>query len=382
MAQFQFSDVHVPIIIQDIGGDLRVRGRAGSVLTVEGEGAHAELLGEGQPYVVRSDGEARITIPDDVAISVQTVGGAAKVTEIGGDVDIQTVGGDLVVRNTGSANIKTVGGDLRVKRIEGNVTIETVGADATVRDVSGSVWVATVGEDLYVRNIDGSCKIEQVGTELVVSIDFVAGQDYHFKAGTDVLCRIQPDTDARFIVPLDTEVSLDIAAELVEDDEQDRQIITIGEGSATVIIEEANELRLVGEDENYMLNFGVQIEEELEARLSSLEEKLSRQLEGLDERIQSKTAQFASQAERFAERAQRQAERAAERMRRSLERQGRKRKPGPRRVTMAIQHDDAPSKRKNDEPVSEQERLLILKMVQENKISIEEAERLLAALDS
>jgi hypothetical protein len=34
------------------------------------------------------------------------------------------------------------------------------------------------------------------------------------------------------------------------------------------------------------------------------------------------------------------------------------------------------------EPVTEQERLLILKMVQENKISIEEAERLLAALDS
>ena len=33
------------------------------------------------------------------------------------------------------------------------------------------------------------------------------------------------------------------------------------------------------------------------------------------------------------------------------------------------------------EPVSEEERLVILRMVQENKISIEEAERLLAALE-
>jgi hypothetical protein len=37
--------------------------------------------------------------------------------------------------------------------------------------------------------------------------------------------------------------------------------------------------------------------------------------------------------------------------------------------------------RKSD-PVSEQERLMILQMVRDNKISIEEAERLLSALDS
>jgi hypothetical protein len=34
------------------------------------------------------------------------------------------------------------------------------------------------------------------------------------------------------------------------------------------------------------------------------------------------------------------------------------------------------------EPVTEQERLMILKMVQDGKITIEEAERLLSALES
>ena len=42
--------------------------------------------------------------------------------------------------------------------------------------------------------------------------------------------------------------------------------------------------------------------------------------------------------------------------------------------------DSAPSRRAD--PVSEQERLMILQMVRDNKISIEEAERLLSALDS
>ncbi|MCD4687284.1 MAG: hypothetical protein K8S97_15255, partial [Anaerolineae bacterium] len=86
------------------------------------------------------------------------------------------------------------------------------------------------------------------------------------------------------------------------------------------------------------------------------------------------------QAEQIAERAQQQAERAAERVRRKMERSAkRKRDPGPRRIQFALGSDGTP-KRKKD-PVTEQERLLILQMVQENKITIEEAERLLAALD-
>jgi hypothetical protein len=42
--------------------------------------------------------------------------------------------------------------------------------------------------------------------------------------------------------------------------------------------------------------------------------------------------------------------------------------------------DRAPGRR--TDPVSEQERLMILQMVRDNKITIEEAERLLSALDS
>jgi len=58
----------------------------------------------------------------------------------------------------------------------------------------------------------------------------------------------------------------------------------------------------------------------------------------------------------------------------------RKREPGARRATFSA--DLAGTSRRHREPVTEQERLLILQMVQEKKISIEEAERLLSALDS
>ena len=377
MARYEFNDVRVPIIVQNISGDLRLFGREQHTLIVEGDDPQVEQLGEGQPYVVNCNGDCRITLPNDVDVSVQNVASDAKLTDLGGTVDVQSVGADLILRSVGTARVHSVGCDLRVKWASGDVTVESVGSDATIREVEGSVWVASVGSDLYIRNIGGVCKVDSVGSDLVLNIDFLPDGEYHLNAGSDILCRVQPDTSARFIVPADVELHIDVPAEVAEDGDQ--QIITMGEGAATVYAVAGDSLQLVSEDEDYMVNLGVQIEEELESRLSTLEERLSQQLEGLDERITSKAQQWASQAEQIAERAQRQAERQAERARRALERRGRRARtmsftiPGP---PHAPQRPARPV-----EPVSEQERLMILQMVQENKISIEEAERLLTALE-
>jgi hypothetical protein len=272
--------------------------------------------------------------------------------------------------------------------------------------VSGDVQVVAVGSDLYVRNVEGSCVVEQVGSDLVLNIDFRPGHDYRFNVGSDVLCRVEPDTNARFVLPLDLPVALGIDTAVEEAEDGDHHIITLGDGSATIHITAGGELRLVGEEEDYMVDLGFQIEEDLEARLSNLEEKLSQELEGLDERILRKTERLTSQAERFAERfaeqaqrqaerAQREAERAAERMRRSMERPKGKQKAkrgwgqGPHLEfrwgpppPFGSEPPPPPPPHRPVEPVTEQERLMILRMVQENKITVEEAERLLTALDN
>jgi hypothetical protein len=381
MARVEKSNVSTAVIVQNVGGDLRLKGRPGGWLVVDGEGAFAEQIGQGQPYVVRCTGDARITVPDDVTVSVQSVGGDAKLTDLGGAADVQSVGGDLTLRDVQEINITSVGGDLRIKRADGNVNVESVGSDATIREVEGSVHVRSIGSDLYVRNVTENCLVENVGSDLLVNIDFVAGREYRFSAHSDILCRVQPETQATIILPLETEVRIDVEAEVKQVEDGDQQVLTLGEGGAAVYIDKADTLRLVGDGEDYMANFGVQIEEEVEARLSTLEEKLNQQLEGLDERILAQTARLTSQAERIAERAQRQAERATERFRRNMDRQvKRKRDPGARRATFSAEM--AGTSRRSREPVTEQERLLILQMVQEKKISIEEAERLLSALDT
>ena len=379
MTRIERENVLVPVIIQAIGGDLRLKGRSGDLLVVDGENVSVEQLGEGQPYVVRAGGDARMIVPNTVAVSLQQVGGDAKLTDVDAALDIQRVGGDLTVRNVQDVHIKTVGGDLRVKRASGSVVIDTIGADATIRDVDGAAQVTRVGADLYLRNIGGHCIVETVGSDLVLNLEFMPDREYRFSAGSDILCRVRPDTNATFLLPADAALRLDVEADVDEDD-AGQQVVTLGEGGPVIVIGEAESLQLVGEEEDYMADFGAQIEEEVEARLSTLEEQLSRQLEGLDERILAKTQHIATKAEKLAAHAQRQAERAAERALRSVQRRsGRHREPiMSRRGGFGV---DAPS-RAPKEPITEQERLMILQMVQENKISIEEAERLLAALDS
>ncbi len=385
MTRHEYDGVTVPVIIQQVGGDLRLRGQEDDVLLVEGGLAAVEHLGAGQPYLVRAAGDARVVVPDMVPVSVQAVGGDASITGLVADCDVQSVGGDLTLRDVHTLHIGAVGGDARIKRGTGNVIVEAVGGDATIRDVEGGVKVSAVGADLYLRDVEGDCVVERAGADLVLSLDFTPGREYHFSAGGDILCRIHPDANVTFDLPADTALQLDVEVQVTErEDAPDRRTIILGDGSALVHIVAASRLRLVGEEEDYMVSFGVQLEDELEARLSHLEAKLDQQLEGLDERIQATTIRFASQAERVAERAQREALRAAERVRRTMEQWDAKPKRArkAKRVGFTLEGLDtraAPPPRRD--PVTEQERLMILKMVQEGKITIEEAERLLAALE-
>lgn len=386
MPRIERRNVTTTVIVQQVGGDLNVRGRGGNDLTVDGDGLTVEQMGEGQPYLVRCGGSCRMAVPHGVPLVVQQVGGDAKVTDLGGVLDLGSVGGDLVVRNVQSVQIGAVGGDLRLKWAAGDVTVKAAGADAAIREVSGAVQVAAVGSDLYLHNVDGSCRIDRVGSDLVLNTDFTPGNEYRFRAGGDILCRVRAEANARFVVPLDMAVELDVEADVSDSEDGEHQIVQVGDGRTEIVIEDGEELRLVGETEDYVVNLGIQIEEEIEARMSTLEEQLNCQLNGLDERIQAWAGQFAPQAEQYADRAQRQAERALDRFRRSMDRQKgkRKRASGTRHFEFSWGSPSGPAAppRPQAEPVTEEERLMILRMLQEGKVSLDEAERLLAALDT
>jgi hypothetical protein len=132
-----------------------------------------------------------------------------------------------------------------------------------------------------------------------------------------------------------------------------------------------------------MMAINFQLEGELAERLAGLEERLTEQLSGLDELILRKTEKVRERAEKQAERAMRQAERVARKADRG-KRKGFTFSFGSdpfetgfsRRPARAARPPEPPV-----EPVSDEERLMILRMVENRQISVDEAEKLLAALE-
>jgi hypothetical protein len=367
------------VTIENVGGDLRVRAWEREQVAVLDDEGQLEPADSG--VVLRSDGDLNLRVPTWAMLSVENVGGDAKLSELEGDLTLGHVGGDLTLRDVGMVGVEGVGGDLRVKRADGSVRVERVGGDATVREVEGEVLLEQIGGDLYVRDVASSCRAENVGADLVLSTDFAPGADYYFEVGGDIVCRVPVGASVRFQTAHSQELVVDAPGARQAEGEHGDEVI-FGDGEALVSLEAGGEIRLVAQDEDYMMAINFHLEEDLAERLSTIEEQLSEKLSGLDEVIARQSEKIRAKAERSAERAMRQAERAARKTgkRRSFrfsfggdpfEWSG-SRPHGPR----APRAPEPPP-----EPVSEEERMAILRRVENKQITVKEAEKLLAALE-
>lgn len=426
------------INVHGVHGDLQVRGWEAPAISAKGDAPQVEPLGE-DGVQITSQGDLSLRVPQDADLTVDNVSGSARVIGLYHKVTLGNISGDLELRKIGTGSVENISGDLRLKRVEDGITIGSISGDASIRDVDGDTALGRVSGDLYVRSINGGCTAPYVSGDLVLSTDFLPDAPYAFRVSGDIICRVPEGANVTFYVPAGSDLTVDAAsaevmpasippvppipeippeppvgipgfppedlpgyppgppfdgiefwgdAAITEEEaspeepmpeeeiaferkakpDGDWQAVIFGNGDAVVILEASGEIRLVGEDEDYMMAINFQIEGELAERLAGLEQRIASQLEGLDEVIAKKTEKMRARAEKEAERAARRAERVARKAQRKARR-------------VSVQFGGEPRPAKPVEPVSDEERLMILKMVEAQQISVEEAERLLAALE-
>ncbi len=404
----------VEIHIEGVGGDLVIEGRAETEIRVRGDDPDVKIEDGGKRATILCNGDCRLKVPQSANITVDGVSGDVKITDVLNEITMEGAGSDLVIRDAGTVTIKAVGADLELKRVHGGAEVEAIGSDASFREIMGGLRVGTVGADALLDNVQGSCEIESVGSDLVLDLRYESDHTYRFHTvGGDVLIRVQPDADVQFIVPHTAERTIELRGVSIESsDDEDK--ITLGSGAATVRIEAiGGELMLVSQGKEFA-SFGVHLEHlddvinaQIHEHLGNLDEIITsqindqladvrRQAEQAAERAREKAERIAEKARRNAERMQREAERNAERARRrhgwgfEFSWPGEKRKRGPIPPVPPVPPGPPWSeKAKRDagpsappvEPVSNEERLAILRMVENKQITVEEAERLLAALE-
>jgi SHOCT-like domain len=403
----------IKVQVNSVTGDLRVAGWDRAEIMAKTDGDRLDLTVEGGEAHVACDEDLILYLPRPVTLVIESVAGDAslqalhgplRLGPVAGDltmndvgpVDAETVAGDASLRNVGAMSAKSISGDFTLRVGNGPCAIETIGGDASIRDVNGELSLQNVGSDLYVRNVHGSVNVN-AGADIALYLEPLPGQLYNATAGDDILVRIPRDVNIELhLVGGDAEdVHVDVPGVELSGDSTAYDL-TIGppaENIAKMYLTAGDELLVTCRSDAWESaadfgkgmadgsNWGIPPIPPLPPDFS---ERINRRVQAAMERAQAHIEEASRRSEAAGRRAGIKVEAAVRR----AEAKARAAEVRARRgahFNMNVgrwEWDLTPTGPvETEQPVSDEERLAILRMLQEKKITLEDAEQLLAALE-
>jgi hypothetical protein len=397
--------------VHNVSGDLRVAGWDRNELMAKTDGDTLDVAIGSDPITISCFEDLILYLPRGANLQVEQVAGDASFQALHGPVTIgpvsgdlivndlgpvtmETIGGDASMRNVGAMTAGTIGGDLVLRGGHGVCLVDSVGGDASLRDVDGMATLQSVGSDLYLRNIHGAVNAN-AGADAALYIDPQPGSTYDVTAGSDLIARLPPESNIRLHLIGGSEESIQVDFPGVEIPHDTHEFdVVIGaelEGMPEMILTAGEDLLVTsqaGEWES-AADFGVGMGDGgFEWPLPpDFSDRINRRVQAAMERASAHMQEASRRAEAAGQRASIKVEaamRRAEAKARAAEVRAR-RGQAPMRANINIgrwKWDISPEGPESiNVPVTNEERLTILKLLEEKKITVEEAEQLLAALE-
>ncbi|MBI4732995.1 MAG: hypothetical protein HY781_12880 [Chloroflexi bacterium] len=402
----------VKVTVNPVPGDLRVAGWERAEIMVKTDGDELNLTSNNGEASVSCDEDLILYVPRQAVLEIQGISGDASFQALHGPLRIGPVAGDLTMHDVGPVNLDTVSGDaslrtvgaVTAKSISGDFTlrvgngpcaIETIGGDASIRDVNGEVAVQSVGSDLYLRNVRGSVNVN-AGADVALYVEPLPDHTYTATAGDDIIVRLPPKVNVELhLVSGDAEnIQVDIPGVEFPGDSATYDI-TVGEAAdniAKMYLTSGDDLLVTCQAGAWesAADFGVDMADSSSWAIPPIpplppdfSERINRRVQAAMERPQVHIEEAGRRAKAAGRRTGIKVEaavRRAEAKARAAE--VRARRSGIN-VTMDRWHWDLTPHGpvETGQAISDEERLTILRMLQEKKISMEDAEKLLAALE-
>jgi hypothetical protein len=347
------------IFIERVDGDLSLVGWESEEILIKADEEELRVSQNGDEVKISCGDDASIRVPKAASVFIQNIGGDAAIRGILGGIELREAGGDLSIRDVDNVAIDTIHADLSLRGAKGHLSVGHAHADVSIRDVDGNVSLESIADDLALRDVRGNVNAN-VGEDVVLYLNPQPGNAYSITAGEDILLVMPPKTNATLTLNAD---EIDIEwKDIANEEDATSRVVTLGNGAAMINLNAGGDIRVsnqsdAGESAEDFGNFaGIGVD------WSGFGERISRQVEQATRRASQKAEDAVKRAERSVERA---------------ERRGAFLKVGRWNWDVTPRGVPTPPK----PPVSEEERLEILKMLQEKKITAEEADKLLSALE-
>ena len=355
------------IMVEFIGGDLSLVGWEGEDILLKGDDDEMKFNQDGETVTVSCEDDLSLRVPKAASIFAKKIAGDASIRGVMGGIEVQEIEGDLSIRDMDSAALGTLHSDFSLRGAKGHLSIKSALGDVSIREVDGNVSLESVADDLALRDVRGNINAN-VAEDVVLYLNPQPGNAYSVNAGDDILLVMPPKANATLTLNAD---EIDIEWKGVKNDEDaTSRVITLGDGSAMVTLVAGGDIRVTnqadaGDTAEDFGNFA----------------GIGMDWSGFGERISRQVEQATRRAAKQADEAARRADEAARRMEQKMGRRGPKMdvnvKMGRWNWDLSPKGVPMPPK----PPVSDEERMAILKMLQEKKISAEDADKLLSALE-
>lgn len=364
------------IILENISGDLSLVGWEGEDILLKGDEDELTYEQDGDKVTISSEDDLSIRVPKNASVSIQRVEGDASIRGVMGGIELKEIVGDLSIRDVDSVSIDTIQSDFSLRGAKGNLSIKSAHSDVSIRDVDGNVSLDSVADDLALRDVRGNVSAN-VAEDVVLYLNPRPGNMYAITSGDDILLVMPPKANATLTLSAD-EIDIEWKG-IINDDDATSRVLTLGDGSASITLSAGGDIRVTnqsnaGDTAEDFGNFaGIGMD------WSGFGDRISRQVDQVTNRAIKQADESVNRAIKQADEALRRATTSRKRTEERVERKTRA-ALNVGRWSWDLSPKGVPMPPKQP-TVSDEERVLILKMLQEKKITAEEADKLLSALE-
>lgn len=394
------------IYIEQVDGSLQVKGwmRSEVFLTVEDE--LLDVCKENNEIHFRTHGDCVVRAPRGTSLHVGQVGGSARLKYLDGEIQLGQIYGSLAARSVRLLHIGQVHGDVLVKGVLEGITIQRVLGSFIAREMQGKCVCDQISGNFDGRGLSGSLAADVQG-HARLEIHELLPEGVQLHADGHIHCETTDILHAS--VTLNSSAG-DIQIHLPDEKRHctDRTCtLNLGEGGNPIHLSAGGKVIFINraplwrEDEGIDEIFNDEFERisedfsrQFQAQMDSQMEFFNQQMQRLSEEMM-RMGFSQPNIERLVERARQSNQQASARVQEKMRQAQAKLE---QKMAAAQRKAEAKSGRRPSEKVSfsfggqpfpapekpaasEEERLLILKMLEEKKITVEEAEMLLNALE-
>lgn len=390
MDRFLLDTPETPEInISKINGTLRLKGWDRPQIRADMEFEDTLKTGfEGEIITCSCNSGCLVRIPSDSILNIDKVTNDLVIKSVDGPINVNQVNGQIMVKSIGSIKVEKVSGNFNAKHIEGDLRCGKITGNANIQDVDGEVVLGQVTGNLTMRGYAAGLRAEVTGNANL-GLEPEPDGEYTVSTKGNISCRLEPFSNATISL---RSKSQKIRINLPEEKQTlkvKEHVIVLGDGESEVNLEAVGNIEITGSSDystegdfvyedlaglTYLADdISQMVTGQIESQMDSISQRindLTNNLPGLDVSASEKTRRKLEAKRRSLERKLASAERKAEFKARQAERRADRR----RRMEQVGQKPAS-------DPVTDVERQKVLEMLQDQQISVTEAELLLAALE-